>query len=104
MSTPRRAGPFGPASSRPVGRAETHIHIARIVVDRAALAGSSVRGLHDEVADRLTHRLDGGAESDAIGNKTGLSDSSGLPDAIAGAVAEHVSRLDVARADARRRR
>jgi hypothetical protein len=94
-----------------------HIHIGRLVVDRAALTGSSVRGLHDEVTDRITHRLDGGAESDARGHtphtqtfapsheKAGLSDLPGLSEAIAGAVAEHLSpRLDAARADARRRR
>jgi hypothetical protein len=87
------------------------IHIARIVVDRAALAGSGVSGLHDEVADRITHRLDGGAGSDALGHPphrrtvAPSHEKAGLSDAIAAAVAEHVSpRLDVARARARRRR
>ena len=86
-------------SARPFGRTDIHVHIGRLVVDRSALAASGVRGLHDEVIDRITHRLDGGAgEADAApAGKPGLSD------AIAAAVAGHVSpRLDVARARRRR--
>jgi hypothetical protein len=86
-----------------------HIHIGRLVVDRAALAETGVRDLHDEIADRITHRLDTRAESDARAHTPHLRtvapshEKAGLSDAIAGAVAEHVSRrLDVAHARRRR--
>ena len=71
-----------------------HIHIHRLVVDRAALADSGARGLHDEVIDRITHRLDGGAaEAESAADRKPV-----VSDAIAMAVAEHVSpRLNVAR-------
>lgn len=69
-----------------------HIHIHRLVVDRAALADST-RGLHDEVVDRITHRLNGdAADAESAAERPAVSE------AIAMAVAEHVSpRLKVAR-------
>jgi hypothetical protein len=90
--------------ARPLGRADIHVHIGRLVVDRAALTDSGVNGLHDEVADGITHRLDDGAGSDALGHIPHLRtlapshETAGLSDAIAAAVAEYVSpRLNVAR-------
>jgi hypothetical protein len=71
------------------------------VVDRAALADSSERVLQGEVVEGITHRLDGGADE----TESAADRKPSLSDAIAAAVAEHVSpRLAVARADARRRR
>ena len=79
--------------ARPFGRADIHIHIGRLVIDRTAFADTSARGLHDEVMNRITHRLDGGAEVDSSADR-----KPGLSDAIAAAVTEHISpRLPVAR-------
>ncbi len=74
--------------------AEVHIRVGRLVVDRAALAESGVRGLREAVTRRIAERVDG-ADQASDGTSGARPD---LSEAIASAVAEQVTpRVSLAR-------
>jgi hypothetical protein len=106
MSANGRARPIGRAVSTPLGPADLDVRIGRLVIDRAALADTSVRGLHEAVVQRIVQRL-----ASAVEPEQAPRHRPDLSDAIATAVAEQVSpQLDRARltvrlkADTTRRR
>jgi len=74
--------------------AGVHIRVGRLVVDRAALPQSGVRGLREAVTRRIAERVDG-ADPASDGTPGARPD---LSDAIASAVAEQVTpRVGLAR-------
>jgi hypothetical protein len=100
MSANGKARPSGDAAP------DLQVHIGRLVIDRAALGNTGVRGLHEAVIPRIAKRLESAVEPErSPQHRVDLSD------AIAAAVAEQLSpRLHRARlavrlkADATRRR
>jgi hypothetical protein len=71
-----------------------HVRVNRMVVDRAALGDSGVRGLREAVARRIAHRFEG-TDSASDGTPGSRPD---LSDVIATAVAEQVPpRVSLAR-------
>lgn len=100
MSSNGKGGPSGGAAP------DLQVHIGRLVIDRAALGNTGVRGLHEAVSHRIAKRLESSVEPERSPQPR-----VDLSDAIATAVAEQLSpRLDPARltvrlkADATRRR
>jgi hypothetical protein len=80
--------------SRDVDLAGVHVRVGRLVVDRAALGESGVRGVREAVVRRIAHRLEG-ADAASDGTPGSRPD---LSDVIATAVAEQVSpRVSLAR-------
>lgn len=84
--------------TRPIKANEVHVHVGRLVIDRAALGDAGSRGLHDTVAERIRQRIENADMAHAHDSPSPGPPRRDLSDAIATAVAAQVTpRVSVAR-------